>query len=75
LGEIEYELSWKPELFLVFIYIFFNFASLKIICTKFDQPLNITFFSKINVLFRGKKRGIINFLVLPQWSRHYVSTW
>jgi hypothetical protein len=27
----------------LFIYIFFSFVSLKIICTNFNQPLNITF--------------------------------
>jgi hypothetical protein len=42
-------------IYIFYIYIFFSFVSLKIICTKFNQPLNITFFSNLNFLFREKK--------------------
>ena len=47
LDEIEYKLSWEPDFFFIFKYIPFSFTSLKIICTNFNQPLNITFFSNL----------------------------
>jgi hypothetical protein len=53
LNEIGYKLSSEPDFFLIYIYILFSFTSLKIICTNFNQPLNITFFS--NLQYFGNK--------------------
>jgi hypothetical protein len=42
--------------FLVFIYIYFLFYESENNIYRVNQPLNITFFSESNVLFKGKKK-------------------